>query len=376
MSTPSTESPQEGSNNSPQHENSEENETKVSLEDKYYNSQLKKEFNNWSNLQSSLNKYFIVYVTACITSITIGIVFSISDNNTMGSLSKKIISVVISGLGGTVTLLGGLLSFKNLFAKNQSDTVDNLNKEEQKLDIPWPLALKDSDFKKNKLVKMFKHEKEFRTPLYFMKMLAENTKTTLIFVAIWNIIFSCLIIYVNVYSIIITASGEDNDDYRTLIKWLFVCPITSVAFAFVYAYQIKINVPNIVEEEEKEDLHFKDKIPLRMLVVTKNREKNKCCELCECCNFFICCECCGTFIHYCIFIWMIFLGIIFGLILGLIFGLVSFTSYEKDKDKKIWRRVTVTINRIELNQVEMAAIERILQGLTTTTPTTPTDQND
>ncbi|CAG8662373.1 1298_t:CDS:2 [Dentiscutata erythropus] len=272
-------SPQEGSSNSPQvglTNSPQGDETKVLSEDIYYNSQLKKVYNNWNDLQSLLNKYLIVFVTACITSVTIGIVFSISDENTMGSLSKKIIS-------------------------NQPDTVDDLNKEEQ--GIPW--SHKDSNFNEDGLDKIANHEKNFREPLCFMKKLAKNTKTTLIFVAIWSIIFSCLIIYVTVYSIIIAAStastASDDDDYRILIKWLFICPAISIVIALVYTYQINI-VPNIVE---KKNLHFKDKVPLSNLVEDENKK--------------VCCR--------------------------------------------------VTVKRIELNQKEMTAIELTLKGLTTTTLT-------
>ncbi|KAF0430275.1 hypothetical protein F8M41_005556 [Gigaspora margarita] len=116
---------------------SENNETKDSSEDKYYFNQLKEVYNDWKKLQSSYNNNFVVFVAACITSVTIGIVFSISDPNTMGSLSKKIISAVISGLGGTATLLGGLLSLKTFFAKNPPDAVEDSNKEEQELDMRW-----------------------------------------------------------------------------------------------------------------------------------------------------------------------------------------------------------------------------------------------
>ncbi|KAF0430276.1 hypothetical protein F8M41_005557 [Gigaspora margarita] len=205
-----------------------------------------------------------------------------------------------------------------------------------------------------------------------MRRIAKNTKTALIFVSIWSLIFSCLLIYVTIYSIIIAASGEDNDDYKTLIKWLFICPGIGVFLALIYVYQIKVNVPDTVEKEK--DLKFKDEIPLRKLVV---EDKCECCDIFTCCNIFTCCECYNVFIHYCILIWKQFWKLIVGLTLGLFFGLVWFAPYESERerenerdeeDKAICCRVKIMVKRIELNQEEMTAIGRTLNGL----PTIPT----
>ncbi|CAG8459092.1 5344_t:CDS:2 [Dentiscutata erythropus] len=102
-----------------------------SLEEKYYVIQLKKVFDDLMDLQSLLDKNFISYITVCVISLTVGVVFSVSDKDSMKSLSSKVLSTTISGIGGITTLFANQVLLKNLFTRNKLNTVDDLNKEQE-----------------------------------------------------------------------------------------------------------------------------------------------------------------------------------------------------------------------------------------------------
>ncbi|CAG8465592.1 2098_t:CDS:2 [Dentiscutata heterogama] len=233
--------------------------------------------------------------------------------------------LVISGLGGTVSLLGGLLSVKNIFTWNEPDTVNNTNENNKESNVSE--HPRDWISERRNTGNISNYEKHHRRQYYYIRHLVNNVKITSMFVSIWIIIFSCLMIYVFIYSIIITSASsasstssiptssanitsassanDDNDDYRTLIKWLFICPSISILFALIYTCQITITIPSIVEDKK---LHYLDKFPL-MLLIPKIEETSWISRI------------------FYIFKWVYF--IISIPILGLILGRIYRTSYDK-----------------------------------------------
>ncbi|CAG8812142.1 23269_t:CDS:2, partial [Racocetra persica] len=117
---------------------SENNEPNL-LEEKYYATQLKKAFDDLMDLHSLLDKNFISYLTTFVISFTVSVVFSVADKDSMASLSSKILSISISGIGSLLILFANIVLLKDLFTRNKldneqankPDTVDKLNKEEQ-----------------------------------------------------------------------------------------------------------------------------------------------------------------------------------------------------------------------------------------------------
>ncbi|CAG8794907.1 21502_t:CDS:1 [Cetraspora pellucida] len=328
------------------------------LEEKYYMIQLRKVFNDLMELQSLSNKNFVYYITICIISLTVGVALSISDKNSMASLSSKILSTSISGIGGTTTLFANIFSLKKFFTRKKLDTVDKLNKEEQEyksdaidildkeqvnksntIDISnneqesdIPRRYSSWNLERRKIDIIIGYEKKDREQFYFMKKLFKNAEITFIVASIWIIIFSCLMIYLAIYSIATLANeASENDEYyktyKDLSNCLFIFSVISIIFSLTYIYQIKIRTPKIVE---KKKVYYESKIPLSYLNLDETIQ----------------------FYHY--------LNIFMKGFYIIILGSIGFITSKKDKNgnEKI-----LTVRRIVLNQTEMESIKRLLHGL-------------
>ncbi|CAG8637675.1 9711_t:CDS:2 [Dentiscutata erythropus] len=127
--------------------------------------ETKEILNKWNYFQSLSNKLLFIYIVFCLIALLVGGLHLILDHNS--DIKTKVLQITFisnSGIVGSTSILGTLISFKSLLSVPKLDTIDELIKNEKRFDINRYAE----DWCCENLEELKNHEKN-RKQLYFMK---------------------------------------------------------------------------------------------------------------------------------------------------------------------------------------------------------------
>jgi hypothetical protein len=310
---------------------SKKHDTVIQDLERYYIVKLKKRFNEWKNLKTLTNTYFIMHILFCLLVLMISIALIVVEKRNMQPKVRDITKIVFSGTIGAVSGLASLFQLKDLFSRFKSGSMDELYNKEKELntnryEVNWIFRIQEA----NQFIE-FEKKNEKRRQLYFMKKVNRHIKTLLFAASVWIFIFSLFLIGLTLLSIFFLF-GEDakskfDDVFQAYhIDFKINVNIVTITYAAInvfystilYSFFLKHFVPRRVEEEGS--FFYKDKISLYKFAWKKR--------------------------------WILILNVP-SIVLLLLIGLISFKSLKSGKIK---------MRRIELTMTEIEGIKRLFFG--------------
>lgn len=119
--------------------------------ERYYIVKLKKRFNEWKNLKTLTNTYFIMHILFCLLVLIISIALIIVEiYHNMQPKAQNITKIVFSGMIGSLSGLASLFQLKALFSRFKSGFMNELYNKEKELntnryEVNWIFRIQEAN---------------------------------------------------------------------------------------------------------------------------------------------------------------------------------------------------------------------------------------
>ncbi|CAG8817594.1 27035_t:CDS:1 [Gigaspora margarita] len=246
-------------------------------ENEYLQKHIQIELNQWRKNNYNSIKHSIISIVICAISLVFG-VFLLASHSFQNQI-RNIISTSFIGAGGTISLLGSLLSLRDLFKKideNKQDVKDFTDlfkrfqsKSEDEGNIQG-IATNNQD-------RLCKHMEDQTKILNFLKKLNRHMQYMSICRSLYVSIASLIFVTLSIISVFLIMEPNQTPLFESidslLISFSAICLLSNISDMI----SIQLIIPKISEKISKNEKRYKYKIDLTKIIkkLIKSNEENE-----------------------------------------------------------------------------------------------------